>query len=602
MYSTVAVREAIKYPDGTIKFMPTYSVFDFLNFNDEMVKIQPQYFGGETEVVSEFGNNHIVSNTLPFPVRRIKRKHLTLTNTTAILGAMKKVTLMTVDGQKISETINDYLHEDLNNESYSQKLASRFNSIGVVEETYTDARMIRLGKETDMSFYIIGEGWRNDKPYVILTLVSHRKTLPLIQLGSQTINYKTGITTRSRNLAFDFYSGQVTVAYSEDAYGNKFVSKQVPAYRMMSAGGQKAYPGMGLMTENKAYKNMLTQEGATYAYQLSPDFDVKVDNYQDHIVAVVGASVQTWSDQNDVMHNNALVNSQTYPQYIYRKKAAYGFIGDNVHLNGEGQYLYSQFSEATLEANNTINDPRWQKTGEITLYDVFSHALEAKDINGNYAATKLDAKNEMVYATAANARYNEFCYAGAEDTPNGVKLGGNVTLHGTRTAGTDQAPAHTGKYYVKTTGATQALSFTGIADKSRKYRVMFWTTNPQAVVKLTQNGLTLPEPGQVLGTVNGWHLVESVFNIDAGTFTVALEGVPGQEVRFDDFRVCPVDGAMTSYVYNQWGELSHVLDANNLYTEYKYDGMGRLKSVTRETLQHGPVKTSEINIYYANQN
>ena len=54
---------------------------------------------------------------------------------------------------------------------------------------------------------------------------------------------------------------------------------------------------------------------------------------------------------------------------------------------------------------------------------------------------------------------------------------------------------------------------------------------------------------------------------------------------------------MTSYVYNEWGELSDILDANNFFTHYEYDDMGRLKSITRETLDNGPVKVSESAIY-----
>jgi YD repeat-containing protein len=77
----------------------------------------------------------------------------------------------------------------------------------------------------------------------------------------------------------------------------------------------------------------------------------------------------------------------------------------------------------------------------------------------------------------------------------------------------------------------------------------------------------------------------------------------GVSTLFDDFRVHPVDAAMTSYVYNNWGELTHILDNNNLYTEYRYDGMGRLKETYKETFQtaygnQGVVKVSEFAMNY----
>jgi hypothetical protein len=64
---------------------------------------------------------------------------------------------------------------------------------------------------------------------------------------------------------------------------------------------------------------------------------------------------------------------------------------------------------------------------------------------------------------------------------------------------------------------------------------------------------------------------------------------------------------MVSYVYNQWDELSHILNSNNLYTEYRYDGMGRLTSTYVETFQegygnYGVAKTKDILYNYGRSN
>ncbi|MBK7652476.1 MAG: hypothetical protein IPJ20_19530 [Flammeovirgaceae bacterium] len=69
---------------------------------------------------------------------------------------------------------------------------------------------------------------------------------------------------------------------------------------------------------------------------------------------------------------------------------------------------------------------------------------------------------------------------------------------------------------------------------------------------------------------------------------------------FDDFRVHPLKAAMVSYVYSPWGELKYILDNNNLFTEYEYDGIGRLTKVYKETFLHGRTKTSETVYHYAN--
>jgi hypothetical protein len=71
----------------------------------------------------------------------------------------------------------------------------------------------------------------------------------------------------------------------------------------------------------------------------------------------------------------------------------------------------------------------------------------------------------------------------------------------------------------------------------------------------------------------------------------------------DDFRIHPFDAAMTAFVYTPWGELSHILDDNNLYTQYTYDQMGRLTATYRESFQsqygnQGIAKVSEVTYNY----
>ena len=76
----------------------------------------------------------------------------------------------------------------------------------------------------------------------------------------------------------------------------------------------------------------------------------------------------------------------------------------------------SQPSFEELPLGNSISEAEgWQTNSEITLYDINSHALEAMDINGNYAATKYDTKNERVTASVANGRYSEFAFSGGEN-------------------------------------------------------------------------------------------------------------------------------------------------------------------------------------------
>ena len=66
----------------------------------------------------------------------------------------------------------------------------------------------------------------------------------------------------------------------------------------------------------------------------------------------------------------------------------------------------------------------------------------------------------------------------------------------------------------------------------------------------------------------------------------------------------PVESSMTSYVYNDWDELSYILGANNLATKYEYDDAGRLVKTYVETMDQNGLTggfklVKEINYNYA---
>ena len=54
---------------------------------------------------------------------------------------------------------------------------------------------------------------------------------------------------------------------------------------------------------------------------------------------------------------------------------------------------------------------------------------------------------------------------------------------------------------------------------------------------------------------------------------------------FDDVRWHPVDAPLVSYVYDPGtGQVTYVLDGDNLYTRYSYDATGKLVRTYQETL------------------
>jgi hypothetical protein len=162
--------------------------------------------------------------------------------------------------------------------------------------------------------------------------------------------------------------------------------------------------------------------------------------------------------------------------------------------------------------------------------------------------------------------------------------------------------AHTGSKSVQAGNGLKAFTYT-FDPKQRTYHVSVWSSQDQVAIKYRIGpGSTQTANSVLKGEAENWYLFEADIELtsDPSELEVWCEATNGLTV-FDDFRVHPLDAAMTSYVYNEWGELSHILDNNNLYTEYQYDGMGRLKEIFKESFQNGKTKTSEIRYHYAKQ-
>jgi len=83
-----------------------------------------------------------------------------------------------------------------------------------------------------------------------------------------------------------------------------------------------------------------------------------------------------------------------------------------------------------------------------------------------------------------------------------------------------------------------------------------------------------------------WYLIEMEIDPSgADDIVIGCRNNTARNVYFDDFRIHPLDAAMTSYVYDAFSdELTYILDANNFYTQFEYDVMGRLVRTKRELL------------------
>lgn len=552
------------------KKLPTYETYEFETFKAGMVDFHTHY--EDEEFVYE---NHWYHDNKRIRNQRVKL--LSKKDYTSRVGSLNRISVFNSDDHSIlHETINHYLHDELdypedatseeyfnvNNVNYENLLENRFNKQGLVEEAFADSRLVK-----------------KDGYFDHLGIVSKNEYFPSVKLGTTTINHKTGITQETRNLAFDYYSGQVTESYHKDGYGNRIATKTTPAYRI--------YHSM-------RSRNMLTQESIKYTFTLKDSFDP--DNYaydytdqrgslRRQAVGLVSGSFQSWNTGVDIMEDDT--RHTTSP--VYRKHKYYTLkrpknSRDGIrqfHDDGTFNIEMANGFIPTFEVNTNFPTNGWELESQITLYDIHSHALEAKDVNNNYAATRYDKDNARVIATVANARYEDFNFFSFDHIESDFIHSGEGAAPYTEDESFKVYPRNKGSYI---------FSIWVHEDHAEDFRLGLKNTRLQFSDEV--------KPYQKAGD---WYLVREKISITDPSkgVEVICKNLGGYELTVDDLRFHPIDATMTSYVYNEWGELTDILDANNLYTHYEYDAMGRLKLVERETLSDGPVKISDAKIYYS---
>lgn len=554
LYNKVALREYVK--EAGLDLRPTDQKAEYI-FNT-------------------YEENNVRVNALPIPVTEgsdpvdqgdmthshVARDGVMIVDQTAHIGSLQKVTLYNSASEIISETFHDYIPDE------QQEL---YRHQGVVQEYFTDARYVKQDGDKDI-YYLRG-------------MISGRTYVPSVQSSTTYINHKTGMQTTNRNLEFDFYSGATTKTVQSDSYGKYYLTKIIPAYRK--------YAGMGLALYGG--DNMLVQTTANYSWAIEDDEEFLK-------TGLLSASVQEWSYQVPELEPS---QSSTW-----RKKASYRWNG-SLPLNKDGTYDTDDFVANEFNWTDPSLNRHWEKTGEVTLYDRYSHALEAKDINGDYASVRMGPDHDRVIASTSNARYNETAYSGAEF------YSGNENTEGGVSRGLGGAPAigrsHTGDFSLVVRPGGKGFTYTldpGTADLDKKYLASVWVYLPgvaedseisEADLYYTINGKEVsisPEKGK--NKAKSWYRLNLLIEPDGiNPVEIACRNGTSRAIYFDDFRVYPLTAAMTTYVYDQQtDELTYMLDAENMYTRFEYDGMGRLIRTRKEHMNFddaaGSVRAEQV--------
>ncbi|MEC7265412.1 MAG: hypothetical protein VXW38_16850 [Bacteroidota bacterium] len=366
-----------------------------------------------------------------------------------------------------------------------------------------------------------------------LQSISTVKYPSLIESKASLVNDNTVTTYYDKQ---DFLSGQLLESSFMDSYGREFKRVSKPAYY--------EYGAMGAQVDNSGNRNMLTQKAMELLTIKNGAAFVPLD-----------ASISTWKNWG----NNVWRGHKTFT-WKGSRDAEGRFVGFDMTNDDGFNWTSSTFS----------GDANWQQTNEVLQYNDYSNLLEVMDVNSNKFTVKMDKNEEKVLVKGKGA-YQEIFYSGAEDGENGV-FGGNVAL-GTGTM--NSTYAHTGSKSVSVGSGQTSFEVNVVKDRSTKFKASLWAkygnhTNVRLKVGTSNVNYAQGE------TVRAGDWVQLNFYFDVTTSKAVSVTSNSGTVYVDDFRVSPITSSMTSYVYNEWDELTNILGANNLATYFEYDSAGRL--------------------------
>jgi hypothetical protein len=414
-----------------------------------------------------------------------------------------------------------------------------------------------------------GDIGRNDKRMSYRFINSIIVRSPLRLKSGVSRDTKTGISQSLTHLNQDFYTGEPTQIVSLDSYGHTRLKETVPAYH--------PYAGMGPAW--RGGKNRLNEVASSTSYTVDASLQP---------TGLLSAIIQTWSNA---------VPALDQASGIWAAQSTYQWNGTS-SLNKDGTYPIADFKSHPFHWMQLSNNTHWEKVQETKLCNSYAKALVVEDVNGNQTATRMTPDQRRVIATATHAAYGEMAGSGAEYYAGNAQPEGGVG-RGEGTPST--AHRHTGRYSLLVGNNNQGFTYTlqpGQADLSKRYRASVWVYVPGAgetQVELDKIQLTYSVNGAEKGSVHpvlqkskskSWYLLNlDVVPAGNGAVAITCHNKSSRGVYFDDFRVHLLDASLTTYVYDNFsGELSYLLDANNFYTYFEYDAMGRLLRTSRELL------------------
>ena len=536
MYSTVAVEQTSK--------------------DDEILSRTEYNFETLGNYQKTFGSVYSLGNY--FTVDKLQDDKILLNNETVYFSKYNLKNRINNLGRLLSiknYNSSNHLLYTLENNYYTPK--NRQDEFGTKQESFTSYFSTGAPSPTTWNVNSVSKTWYPN------------------QLAKTSVT-QGGITKSTTYDKYDFLTGQVLETTTISGNNLPVRTKAVPAYLK--------YSQMGSKTDDIANKNMLSQTAANYSYI----WDKGSNKWKE-----TGVGITTWSNiwaYKDIA--GTTVPATALNEKVWRKHKSYiwngardnGIFRDYNTTSGSGDdnFIWDLPSGVGMDVTQPA---QWKQTSEVTLYNHFSSPLEMKDINGNYASTKMGDNDTKVIANG-NAGYNEIFFAGAEnlkEISNTFWLESEIAI--TNQNQINSTYYHTGKKSV----ATASNNEFGVTMKSNqhrpgKYKVSVWVEkNNAANAVLKVNGLGVDFVADNI-TANQWQLKTAYIDVPLGLCSVYLSSLNGSTVYYDDLMIKPIASSMTGYVYNEWDELTYIIGNNGLATHFVYDAAGRIIETYSEVI------------------
>lgn len=462
---------------------------------------------------------------------QINEEFFEVENRLSLLGVLISKKDYNSYGQNISTVVNSYLEkENLQNE--------------YIMESYV--------KEEDM----VIEG--PDIPVNLST--TNISFLPAV-LG-QTKAVKDGHSFLTSYDAHDLTTGIPTEVVTTDATNIEVRSKIIPAYQQ--------YLGMSSKVDNPQNANMLSQNTIDLKQiKIGPDWKT------------IAANITTWNNEWEYFNESGTSKTleTDLSKKIWRKHQDYVWSG-NLGENGVFESFVGDDDNFIWSLGLNQTNPDWLNVSSTILYNHYSAPLEISNVNDDLFATKMGDKDSKAFAVG-NAGYEEMFYSGAEDLDATQTYFGGGVQKGSAAISSD---AHTGLNALAISSSQDGYQVLvkHTENSAKKYKVSLWAkkgTHQNTRVKVGNNTPISHNTNEEVMAGN-WVLLN--FYTDISNNTTVVVTAEGGNTIVDDFRIHPVQSSMTTYVYNEWDELSHILGSNNMATQYKYDDAGRLEQVYSE--------------------